>query len=108
MDRSACGVMRSAPIYPLFPYTTLFRSDGGATVAVLASVPVSVGLMAIVSVKLAVPPVARVPVVLGRAHVWTPVTARPRMASTAVHKGSTSETVAPVTVLGPLLVTVMV
>jgi len=70
--------------------------------------PVAVGLMARVSWKLDVPPVASVPVM--KVTVFVPESyVAPFVAETnVVPAGSGSLTVAPVTVLGPLLVTVIV
>src|SRR5262249_55604421 len=81
---------------------------GGVTEAVLARVPVSEGLMATVRVKLVAPPRATVPVVKLTVLVAGLKVAPPVAVTKGVPAGSTSLTAAPVTVLGPLLVTVTV
>src|SRR5262245_51735638 len=106
--RSAWGVGVPVSVQLLLPGTGSVTPDGGATVAVLASVPVKLGLTKSVSWKLAVPPVASVPVV--NVTVLEPgLYVAPFVAETnVVPAGRTSVTVAPVIVLGPLLVTVIV
>src|SRR5438552_216992 len=60
---STRGVSVSVSVALLLPVSVSVTPEGGATVAVLLRDPVAVGLMARVSWKLVVLPVARVPVI---------------------------------------------
>ena len=63
IDRSACGVNMSMSVALSLPGDGSLAPAGGATVAVLLSVPVMAGSMPTVRSKLAVSPTASVPVV---------------------------------------------
>src|SRR5262249_12089920 len=107
--RSACGVSVSVSV-PL-----LGVPPGGVTVAMLVREPVAFGSMAAVKLKVRVAPAGRSTVVL-RAPVplLGPVPARPPVALTNVQAaevtlaGRGSDSLAPVTSLGPALPTRMV
>jgi len=108
IDRSALGVSVSVSVELLLPPVGSVTPTGAVTVAVLPSVPVSDWLMVRVSRKPSVSPVASVPVV----KLTMPVPelkVAPFVAETkVVPVGKRSLTVAPVMVLGPLLVTMIV
>src|SRR5262249_4720344 len=108
MDRSACGVSVSVSVELLLPGLGSVTPLGGLTVAVLLSVPVSAGSIARVRSKLTLSPGARVPVGKLTGLVAASKRARFVAKTTVVPGGSRSLMLAPVTVLGPWLVTVIV
>src|SRR5262249_48099475 len=105
---SFCGVSVLLSVKLLLLGLGSTTPAGGVTEAVLARLPVSVGMIARVRLKLAVPPGPTAPV--GKLTGLAPGSkvAPPVAVTKVVPEGSTSLTVAPVTLLGPLLVTVIV
>src|SRR6516164_592258 len=115
MARSAWGVSVSVSVALLLPGLGSVTPAGGLTVAVLVGGPVAVGAICTVKVKVTVTltgrstVVARPPVPL-----LGPVTLPPPLLAVAVQvaavapAGRGSERAAPVTSLGPLLLTRMV
>src|SRR5260370_1190951 len=109
--RSDCGVRVSVSVAVLLPGVGSVVPAGAATLAVLLRLPVAEAEMFAVTVNVAVPPFARLTVVL-----MSPVPlVTPQLAAGAhvqlallMPAGSVSVTVAPVTALGPPFVTVMV
>ena len=107
-DRSACGVSVSVSV------VTKGVPPGGVTVAALTSEPVALGLIAAVKLKATLALTGRFTVV-ARAPLpfWGPVTLPPLVLPVNVQlaavtpAGSGSETLAPVTGLGPVLLTTM-
>src|SRR6187401_2432086 len=115
MLRSAWGVRESMSLTLLSPRSGSVTPAGGLTVAVLARRPVAEGLTRTVKVKLTLSltgrstVVARAPVPLSG-----PVTVPPPLLAVAVQvaavtpAGNGSDTLAPLTALGPWLLTTMV
>src|SRR5258708_6491446 len=109
--RSACGVRVSVSVAVLLPGVGSVVPAGAVTLAVLVRLPVAEAEMLAVTVNVAVPPFARLTVVL-----MSPVPlVRPQLAAGAhvqvallMPAGSVSVTVAPVTPSGPALLTTMV
>src|SRR4051794_30204264 len=108
MDRSALGVSVSVSVLVLLPDVGSVTPAGGITVAVLLSVPVSVWLTVTVSRKPSVSPVAGVPVVKLPVLVRVLWGALFGPETRVVPAGKSSLPLAPVMVLGPLLVTMIV
>src|SRR5229473_3294657 len=111
MLRSACGVSVSVSVAVLLPGVGSVVPAGAVTLAVLLRLPVAEAEMLAVTVNVAVPPFARLTVVL---MLPVPLVA-PQLAAGAhvqlallMPAGSASVTVAPVTALGPALLTTMV
>src|SRR6478752_7569784 len=115
MDRSALGVSVSVSVTLLSDGSGSVTPAGGLTVAVLARLPVAEGLTWTVKVKVTLALTGRLTVV-ARAPVplLGPVTVPPPLLAVAVQvaavtpAGRGSDTLAPVTALGPWLVTTMV
>src|SRR5437764_1490576 len=106
MERSACGVSVSLSVELLRSGERRVGKVGGVTVAVLLSVPVAVALIVPVAVNTTDAPEASSTVVLMLPEPLAPFVA---VQLTLVNVlGNMSVTVAPVTALGPLLVTVIV
>src|SRR5437879_1933160 len=105
---SALRLDWSVSVDELLPGLVSVTPEGAATVAVLLTVPVRLGLMNTVSCKLVMSRDASVlvlhPFPTRRSSDLAPLVADTKV----VPAGRTSLTVAPVTVLGPLLVTVTV
>src|SRR5258708_7664052 len=109
--RSACGVRVSVSVAVLLPGVGSVVPAGAVTLAVLLRLPVAEAEMLAVTVNVAIPPFARLTVVL-----MSPVPlVTPQLAAGAhvqvallMPAGSVSVTVAPVTASGPPFVTVMV
>src|SRR6476469_9103189 len=115
MDRSACGVSVSVSVAVLSAGVGSITPAGGVIVAVLLSVPVAEGSIWTVKVKVTLALTGRLTVV-ARAPVPLagPVTVPPPLLSVAVQvtavtpAGRGSATLAPLTALGPALLTTMV
>src|SRR5262245_60477310 len=112
MDRSARGVRLSVSVAVLLPGVGSVTPAGGATVAVLTREPVADGLTWTVYVNVTVAPTGRLTVVArAPAPFAGPVTAPPPVKSVAAQladvtpAGRASDTLAPVTALGPVLLT---
>ena len=113
IDRSASRTSVSVSVAELLPGVGSVNPPGGATVAVLASVPEADAEIVAVSVNVAVPPAARLTVAL---MLPEPPAGQlePVPAATHVHvappntTGNVSVTVAPVTNDGPALVATIV
>src|SRR6476469_2627038 len=108
MDRSARGVRLSVSMAVLLPGVGSVTPAGGLTVAVLARLPVAEGSIWTVKVKVTVAltgrltVVARAPVPLaGPLTVPPPLLAANAQVAAMTPAGSESDTVAPVTALGP-------
>src|SRR6516164_9089847 len=101
MARSAWGVRVSVSVAVLLAGLGSVTPAGGVTVAVLTRVPVAEGSIWTVKVKVTLAPLA------------VPVTMPPPLLSVVVQvaevtpAGRGSDTLAPVTALGPLLLTTM-
>src|SRR6476646_3479532 len=112
MDRSALGVRVSVSVTLLSVGSGSVTPAGGLTVAVLLSEPVAEGLTRTVKVKVTLALAGRSTVV-ARAPVplLGPVTTPPPLLAVAVQvaamtpAGSGSDTLAPLTALGPWLLT---
>src|SRR2546429_5941549 len=85
-------MIRRPPRSTLFPYTTLFRSQGVAAMAAATGFGVS-GLSSIVGRIGGGVPADRFGAKIGRAHVWNPVTATYPMPPSALKK-KTSQPIA--------------
>src|SRR5262249_51045770 len=115
MARSAWGVSVSLSVALLLPGLGSVTPGGGATVAVLSRLPVAAGSIWTVKVKLTVAPTGR-PAVAASAPLPPPGprTAAPPVALANAQlppvapAGSRSDTLAPLTALGPALLTTMV
>src|SRR5262245_5415475 len=115
IDRSALGIRGSVSVAVLLPGVGSVVPVGGLTVAVLVRRPVAEGLIWTVKVKVTVAltgrstVVDRTPVPLSRP-VTTPPPVAPANAQLppVAKAGRGSDTLAPVTALGPWLVTTMV
>src|SRR6478735_4835299 len=114
MDRSACGVSVSVSVAVLSAGSGSVTPAGGVTVAVLVSDPVAEGPTRTVKVKVTLAPagrstvVARAPVPLvGPLTVPPPLLAVAAQVAPVTPAGSGSDTLAPVTALGPALLTTM-
>src|SRR5262245_47547554 len=115
MDRSAWGVSASLSLALLLPGVGSVTPAGGATVAVLTRAPVADGLTCTVKVKLTVALTGRSTVVARAPRPLAgPVTLPPPLLAVTVQlalvtpAGSESETLAPMTALGPSLLTTKV
>src|SRR5262249_24709245 len=115
MDRSACGVSVSVSVSLLLPGVGSVTPAGGGPWAVLFRVPVAEGSIWTVKVKVTVAltgrstVVARPPVpLLGPVTLPPPLLAVNVQLAPVTPAGRGSETLAPVTALGPLLLTMMV
>src|SRR5437660_441769 len=115
MDRSAWGVSVSLSVALLLPGVGSVTPAGGVTEAVLAREPVAAGSICTVKVKVTVAPTGRSTVVArAPAPLLGPVTLPPPLLAVAVQlaavtpAGSGSDTLAPVTALGPALLTTRV
>src|SRR5439155_1483475 len=108
MERSACGVSGAVSVAPLLPGTGSVTLLGCETVAVLLRLPVRSAAMARVIWKLDAAPGASVPAVKCTVLVPVSYVAPPVAETNVVPAGNESLTVAPVTVLAPLLVKVIV
>src|SRR5262245_19879211 len=113
--RSAWDVRVLLSVAVLFVPLGSVTPAGGATVAVLVNEPVAEGSIATVKVKVTVALTGRSTVVArAPTPLVGPVTVPPPLLALAVHvaavtpAGSGSDTLAPVTALGPLLLTTMV
>src|SRR5436853_538870 len=109
--RSTCGVGVSVSVAVLLPVFVSVVPDGGDTVTVFVIAPVADEKMAIVCVKVSVPPLGMSAVVLMPPTPETaPVTDAPPVDETKTQvpldacAGNVSKIDAPVTSLGPLLV----
>src|SRR5438128_1687784 len=113
MARSACGVNVSVSVAELLAALDSVTPAGATTAAVLTNVPVALAETVPVTVKVAVPPLARLtavamlPVPLAAAQLEPPEATHVHVAP-VIAGASVSITDAPVTLLGPLLVTTMV
>ncbi len=111
--RSACAVSVSVSVALLLPGLVSVTPAGGVTVAVFDSVPLALPLMVAASVYVIVLPAGRLTVSL---MLPLPLAVKPEAppvptavnVSLTIAAGSTSLTVAPITSLGPLLVTTIV
>ncbi len=115
MDKSPVGVRVVLSVEELLPGVGSFQPEGGVTVAVLDRVPLAEPLTVAVTVYTMVPPLGMVATSLMLPPEWlAEVTDAPPVVTTLVTlpetrlAGRLSTMVAPVTVLGPPLVTVMV
>ena len=115
MDRSAWGVRVSVSVALLLAGSGSVTPAGGLTVAVLLSVPVADGLTWTVKVKVTLAltgrstVVARAPLPLAApVTVPPPVLAVAAQVAAVTPAGRGSDTLAPVTALGPVLLTTMV
>src|SRR5262245_4553326 len=115
MARSAWGVSVSLSLALLLPGLGSVTPAGAVTVAVLARVPVAEGAIRTVKVKVTVALTGRSTVVArAPAPLAGPATLPPPLLSVAVQvaavtpAGRGSDTLAPVTALGPALRTTMV
>src|SRR5262245_48144979 len=113
--RSAWGVRVLVSVSVLLPGSGSVAPGGGLTVAVLVRVPVAEGLTWTVKVKVTVAPTGRSTVVArAPTPLAGPVTLPPSLLVVAVQlaamtpAGRGSETLVPVTALGPRLLTTMV
>jgi hypothetical protein len=110
MDRSATGVTASLTVDELLPGSGSFAPEGGATVAVFESVPVISPDRVAVIVKVAVPLTGRstvvptLPAPFAAPHC-PPADATQLQEAFVSAAGKLSVTGAPITALGPLLVT---
>src|SRR5262245_12298002 len=114
MARSASGVTPSMSVALLLFGVGSITPSGGVTVAVLASVPVAEGSIWTVKVKVTLALTGRSTVVARVSlPLVGPVTVPPLLLAVAVQvaevtpAGRGSDTLAPVTGLGPLLLTTM-
>src|SRR3989442_1892871 len=110
MARSASGVSVSVSVAELLDGLGSVVPAGGSTVAVLANEPVALGLISVVNVKVTVAltgrftVVARAPVPLaGPETMPPPLLPLNAQVAPVTPAGSGSETLAPVTALGPML-----
>src|SRR4029450_1232133 len=115
MDRSAWGVSVSVSLALLSVGSGSVVPAGGMTVAVLTRLPVAEGLTRTVKVKVTVAltgrstVVARAPVpLLGPVTLPPPVWPAKAQVAAETPAGRGSDTLAPVTALGPVLLTTMV
>src|SRR5579883_608512 len=115
MDRSDCGVSVSVSVALLLSGLGSVTPDGGVTVAVLVKVPVAEGSIWTVKVKVTLALTGRSTVVDKEpVPLLGPVTVPPLALAVDVQlaavtpAGRGSDTLAPVTSLGPLLLTTMV
>src|SRR5262245_11455606 len=115
MARSARGVRLSVSVALLLPWVGSVTPGGGVTVAVLVREPVAEGSIWTVKVKVTVALTGRLTVVTRASMpLFGPVTLPPPLLSVTVQVaavtpvGRESATLAPVTALGPLLLTTMV
>src|SRR6478736_4856655 len=115
MDRSDWSVRLSLSVALLLAGSGSVVPAGGLTVAVLLSEPVAAGAIWTVKVKVTVAPtgrstvVARAPLpVVGPVTVPPPLLAVAAQVAAVTPAGRGSDTLAPVTALGPWLVTTMV
>src|SRR5262245_4363029 len=109
MDRSARGVSVSVSVALSLPGSGSVTPAGGVTVAVLARGPVAEGLTRTVKRKVTVAPTGRSTVVARAPKPLAgPVTTPPPLLAVAAQRakvtpaGTGSETLAPVTLLGPV------
>src|SRR5437763_1561421 len=113
MLRSATGAGVSVSVALLLPGLGSVVPGGSDALVVLTRLPVALGLMAATTVKVAVPPTARLTLALMSpeplAGPLEPVPVYVAVqAALVMPNGRASVTVAPVTALGPLLVTTIV
>src|SRR5438094_449288 len=108
MVKSACGVSVSVSVELLLSKLGSVTPLGGGTVAVLLRLPVAAGSMVALSRNEVLAPEARVPRTILSFLGWQPPTPTLFPYTPLFRSGSVSLTVAPVTELGPLLVTVIV
>ena len=108
-----CGVSVSMSVELLLPGAGSVTPAGAVTVAVLASVPVAFDATLATTVYVTAPPTGKsivslmLPLPLAVKPAAPPLPAAVKVAL-AIPAGSTSATLAPVTSLGPLLVTTTV
>src|SRR5262245_8556037 len=115
MDRSAWGVRLSVSVALSLVGLGSVTPAGGVTVAVLARMPVAEGSLSTVKMKVILPLTGRSTVVASApAPLVGPVTVPPPLLAVAVQvtpvtpAGTGSDTLAPVTALGPLFFTTIV
>src|SRR5436305_1624571 len=108
IDRSAWGVRVSLSVARLLLRLGSVTPLGAATVRVLLRVPVAPAPMSTVKVKLALAPEARLPALYQAGVCVRSADVTGVQEWALVLEGSGSDTVAPLTVLGPLFFTVTV